>query len=347
MPEPIDLRDPYRSASYNEAYSDPTSGRWTSWVIRMMRTIFLIGAFGTIALPLFLWFISRAPEQAPRALIDIPEGTGSMEVANMLSDRGVVRSSIALVALLRAMDADRSILSGAYLFDEPETLLHVARRLAASERGIATHKVTFPEGIDIRKMAEIVSSELSGVPREDFLRAAAGHEGELFPDTYFWFGTATTGEVITEMIANGITKTSLLRDEAAKQKRSWGDVVILASILEREVQTSEDRRVVAGILLRRMEIGMALQVDATFAYMLGKTSDELTLDDLKSDSPYNTYTNRGLPPGPIGNPGLDTLDAALHPIKTPYLYYLSDKEGITRFAKTFEEHKLNKQRYLR
>ena len=128
---------------------------------------------------------------------------------------------------------------------------------------------------------------------------------------------------------------------------SFSDIVIVASILEKEVKTSESRAIVSGILWKRLALGMPLQVDATLGYITGKTSAELTIDNLNADSPYNTYRNKGLPPTPISNPGLLALDAALHPKSSPYLYYLSDNNGVIHYAVTFEEHKANKARYLR
>ena len=111
--------------------------------------------------------------------------------------------------------------------------------------------------------------------------------------------------------------------------------------------TDKDHKIISGILWKRIGMNMPLQVDAPFLYILGKTSAELTLADLKKDSPYNTYVNRGLPIGPIGNPGFSALRAAVFPASSPYLYYLSDNEGIMHYAKTFEEHKANKEKYLR
>ena len=120
----------------------------------------------------------------------------------------------------------------------------------------------------------------------------------------------------------------------------------MASIIEKEAHTSDDRRVISGILWERLKIGMPLQVDATFLYINGKNTYDLSVDDLAIDSPYNTYKYAGLPIGPIGNPGLDSLEAALAPMTSPYLYYLSDKSGKTYYARTFNEHKRNREKYM-
>ena len=120
----------------------------------------------------------------------------------------------------------------------------------------------------------------------------------------------------------------------------------MASLLEEEARTTRSRQIISGILWKRIERGMRLQVDAVFPYILGKNTFELTLDDLAVDSPYNTYRYAGLPLGPISNPGLDSLRAALHPVQTPYLYYLSDKNGVFHWSRTYEEHLKKKKLYL-
>ena len=133
----------------------------------------------------------------------------------------------------------------------------------------------------------------------------------------------------------------------ATTTRSKEDIIIMASILENETRTPEDRRIVSGILWKRLKLGMPLQVDASFVYVNGKNTYELTANDLKIDSPYNTYKYQGLPPGPIGNPGLDSILAALNPTTTKYLYFLSSLDGKMYYAQTFEQHKKNRELYLK
>ena len=160
-------------------------------------------------------------------------------------------------------------------------------------------------------------------------------EGYLFPDTYLFLPGAETEQIIGTMRDNFKKKAGDIAQ----------DIVIMASLIEKEVPASDDRRIVSGILWKRLEIGMPLQVDAVFPYITGKR--EVLLDDLKINSPYNTYLYKGLPPGPIANPGLDAIEAARNPKETPYLYYISGKDGKTHFAKTYEEHLKNKEKYLR
>jgi UPF0755 protein len=138
----------------------------------------------------------------------------------------------------------------------------------------------------------------------------------------------------------------LVADVRASGRR-LSDTVILASLVEKEARTSVNRRIVAGILLNRLRLGMPLQVDAVFGYIYGRDTYSPSFADLKVDSPYNTYMHPGLPPGPINNPGLDALLAVLHPTETAYLYYLTDRDGVMHYAKTYATHQANQAKYLR
>jgi UPF0755 protein len=181
--------------------------------------------------------------------------------------------------------------------------------------------------------------------KEEFLNLAKGREGYLFPDTYFVSGSVNPSEII-QMMENNFTKKITSVPGIATSTHTLKDIITMASILEGEA-LPKDRAVVAGILWKRLGMGMPLQVDSTFSYVNGKNTYELTLDDLKIDSPYNTYEHKGLPPGPISNPGLDAIISALTPTKTKYLYFLTEKDGTIHYAKTFEEHKRNKELYLK
>ncbi|MEK7085005.1 MAG: endolytic transglycosylase MltG, partial [Patescibacteria group bacterium] len=172
-------------------------------------------------------------------------------------------------------------------------------------------------------------------------------EGYLFPDTYFFLKSDTPEDVVIKMLSNLERRiTPELREEIARQGKSTHDALTVASLLEEEAREDEDRRIIAGILWKRIEKGMPLQVDAALTYVTGKASLSLSNGDLRQDSPYNTYKQKGLPLGPISNPGLAAIDAALHPAETEYLFYLSDRTGILYSAKTHEGHVANKRKYL-
>ena len=203
-----------------------------------------------------------------------------------------------------------------------------------------------PEGSTISDIAKILKDRLPLFDTERFLAQAADLEGYLFPDTYFFLPTATPEQVIADMRGTFDKKTEIIRGDVKDLGRALPDVVTMASILEKEAYTFEDKRLIAGILWKRMREGMPLQVDATFLYINGKNTFELTLDDLAIDSPYNTYRHKGLPPGPIANPGLDSLVAAATPEESPYFFYLSDKKGNLYYSEDFEQHKEYKFEHL-
>jgi UPF0755 protein len=153
-------------------------------------------------------------------------------------------------------------------------------------------------------------------------------------------------DVILMMRENFAREIKKYEKDIALFKKPLEEIVIMASILEGEARTLEAKRIVAGILWKRIRINMPLQVDAVFKYYNGKNSYNLTKNDLKDDHEYNTYTNKGLPPTAINNPGIDSIRAAITPTQTNYLYFLSDKSGNMHYAKTFEEHKANKDLYI-
>ncbi len=229
-------------------------------------------------------------------------------------------------------------------------IVAVAGYLATHPRPISPSNeitVTVPEGYTVRQIGKLLAdSHLFS--EEAFVGSALSEEGYLFPDTYRFYKDATPEEVIQKMKENFERKlTPEIRAEILHQKHTLADGIIMASIVEEEAQTLEDKKIIAGILWKRIKERIGLQVDATLTYLLGKTSAELTESDLRLDSPYNTYKYRGLPKGPISNPGLDTILATVYPTPSSYYYYLSDKDGVMHYAKTFEEHKQNKFKYLR
>jgi len=280
-------------------------------------------------------------------IITIEKGAYLDEVADQLAREGMIRSQTLFAICSRLVGGEKPITAGTYLFKEPTPACAIAIRIARGVSGAPSVRVTIPEGMTNQEIAEVLSKSLSNFNRNIFFETYYSQEGYLFPDTYFFSPGATTEDVVMKMRANFDTKLAPLAREVEASGRALCDVVTMASILEKEATTAEDRTLVSGILWKRMSIGMPLQVDATFMYLLGKKSSELTLGDLQMKSAYNTYQNKGLPYGPIGNPGIDSIRAAIHPSSSPYLYYLSDNDGVMHYAKTFDEHKANKAKYLR
>lgn len=181
-----------------------------------------------------------------------------------------------------------------------------------------------------------------------FFSASSGYEGFLFPDTYSFMPDTPPEEVLGTLLENFKTRFDPLAKKyfAFLKDHSLRDVVIIASLLEREAKTLEDKRIIAGILYARLAKNLRLDVDATVLYVKGDWRASLTMTDLANGSKYNTRKVKGLPPGPICNPGIESLEAALSPQTTPYLYYLTGNNGEMYYAKTLEEHNQNRQNYL-
>ncbi|MBI2024314.1 endolytic transglycosylase MltG [Candidatus Giovannonibacteria bacterium] len=230
-----------------------------------------------------------------------------------------------------------AILAGTYLVLTRKPVIRIAE----------TVRVTIPEGYNVRQIAAAL--EDAGLfSSEDFLAKAEIEEGFLFPDTYEFYKETTPTNVINKMKENFSDKVLSRIEKVLREKdKKLSEIIIMSSILEKEAALEKDWKIISGILWKRIDAKMPLQVDASLTYVTGKPSSDLTDGDLAMDSPYNTYKNLGLPASAISNPGLGAIEAALNPEKTSYWFYLSDKEGEIHYAKTFEEHKLNKNKYLR
>lgn len=320
------------------------SEKWRAHANR--RTSVAIAAIGVIMIFSYLVLI-RPPADFPvDVLVTVQDGASLKEIASQLEDDGVVRSELAFRILVTLLGRERSAHAGDYLFKEPKDVFTVARSISTGAFGLEPERIRIVEGATTRSMAIIYSSRLLRFDPERFLELAQAHEGYLFPDTYFFLPNVTEDTVIRTMRENFDLQTEALRAEIASSTRTLEDIVIMASIIEREARTKSDRRMISGVLWNRIKRGMALQVDVTFLYTLGKNTFQLTLADLASDNPYNTYKHKGLPPTPIGSPSLDSLDAALHPTKNDYLFYLADYQGVTHYSKTYEQHLRYKRMYL-
>jgi UPF0755 protein len=233
------------------------------------------------------------------------------------------------------------------------------------EGDVAKNKITIIEGWNLRNIADYLESKKL-YSKEDFLMAAkadfsddftflkekpknTGLEGYIFPDTYYLSDKSKPEDFLKVTLFNFDKKLSLeLREEILRQKKSIFKIVTMASMIEKEVKTFEDKKIVSGIFWKRIKEGIPLQVDATVNYVTGKNDAKVLLEDTKIDSRYNTYKYYGLPLGPISNPGMDSILAAIYPEKTDYWYYLSaDGNGQTIFSKTLDEHNIAKAKYFK
>ncbi len=300
--------------------------------------------FGVV---LWLGLNLRPPKsQSVPISFEIKSGDGFRTVSRGLERDGVIRSETALIVWAGLTGNLQNLKPGIYALPPGSAAPDILRQLVSGPRPV---RVTIPEGLTAYETDNLLARAGITSPG-DFaqLVLAQNIEGQLFPDTYDFFQRSAAADIVRQMQDNFHTKTKTVLDSSKTGNSHW---LILASLLEKEVPDREERRIVAGILEKRLRVGMPLQVDATVCYLKELRAGRdvpcypLTPDDFKVDSPYNTYVKPGLPPGPIASPGLLSLQAAREPIESPYWFYLSDPQTkLTVFAKSFEEHKQNRAR---
>ena len=295
---------------------------------------------------------------ATETFVDIPTGTGTQAIAAQLQNAGIIRTQFAFY-LLRAIKGG-TLKAGEYRFDHPAPLTDVYARILKGD--VYTRTLTIPEGFNIFDIAQAVQAAGLG-NAQDFLAAERQHteliapftagshpaslEGYLFPDTYHFSRHTTPLQILTTMVRRfrqATTQLGLTPDTSA----NLPETIIMASLIEKEVRQDDERPLVAGVFLNRLAIGMPLATDPTVIYAAlldQRWRGTIYASDLQSPSPYNTYKHPGLPPGPICNPGIAALRAALHPTRTDYLYFVSDAAGHTRFSATLKEHAQQVQAY--
>lgn len=333
-----------RSLAYLDDLQERLSARWRENANR--RTILIILVLGLLSIYTYLYLI-RPPDQFPlQKIITVPSGESGKVVSEILEEDGVVRSALMFRIMATLLGHERDLRAGDYIFTEPLDVFHVARTIGIGAYGLEPLKIRIPEGATVREMATVFSIELQDFNAQNFLAQAEPLEGYLFPDTYFFLPNATENTVIEAMRQDFDMHEATIETQVEAFGHPLSDDVTMASIVEREANNTADRRMIAGVLWNRIARGMPLQSDVTLQYTLPIADSQLTESDLQSPSPYNTYTNKGLPPGPIGSPSLDSLLAAVTPIKSNYLYYLADASGVTHYCATFACQLANEREYL-
>jgi UPF0755 protein len=311
---------------------------------------------------IFLWsaiYLPVNPNSNETINFSIERGEGAKEISKALSSQKIIKYSPIFRFYALVTGQAKKLQAGNY---EVSPSMNVAKIVSKFSKGdVIKEKIVVLEGWNMRDIAKYFQDQKICTEEEfiDLTRSYSNNdisslkdkpkgldiEGYLFPDTYEVAPDTSVQDIIKKILLNFDSKLSSdLRGEIVHQKKSIFDIVTMASLIEREVKTSEEKKIVSGILWKRINIGMPLQVDATVVYI---TDRQPTLDDLQIDSPYNTYKYYGLPKGPISNPGLDSIIAAIYPTKTDYLYYLSTPEGKTIFSKTFAEHAVAIKKYLK
>jgi UPF0755 protein len=337
----------YSYAVFEWLYNEPhrIALEWREHSNRRSMLIILFG--GGAALVLYMYVIAPPAVFPTGKLVAVSEGATAAEVAQQLEEQGVVRQAESFRAAVMLLGRDRGVRAGDYLFKEPKDVIAVARAITTGAYGLEPIRIRVPEGATTKTMAKLYASQLERFDAESFLKKAQPQEGFLFPDTYFFLPNANEDTVIEAMRQNFDSQIESIIGDITKFGKPITEVVIMASLLEKEAHNYTDRQMIAGVLWRRLRIDMALQVDAAFLYSLGYTTFDLTKADLANkDDPYNTYAHKGLPPGAIGSPSLSSLKAAVNPIDKGYLFYLADRNHVTHYSKTYEEHLRLKALYL-
>jgi len=341
-------------------------------VVAVGVLLLVIGAVGVFGV---LTIIPQGAATAASVTVDVPSGikaaSDTFQRAGVLRYRTTFRL---LTAIMR-----RPVQTGTYTVS-PHLSVWSLVRLVTTTHPRPERVVRIIEGWNLRDIGQYMEREgiapaatfyaLAGSPAVDYRVADPalprpkdftstftwlkekpdfiGLEGYLFPDTYRVYADASLEDIVHKMLENFDRKvTPELRGEIAKSGRSLHQIITMASIIEAEIANPDDRPTAAGVLWKRRDRGMLLQVDATVNYVTGKHDPSVSREDVAADSSYNTYKYAGLPRGPIGNPGMSAILAATNPKESPYWFFLTTKDGKTVFSRTLEEHNANVQRYIR
>jgi len=337
----------------------------------LKKILLIIVIFVVAFLAVFIWYKTKVNYKAiVDTKLEVVAGAKVDDIANNLFQAGLIKESWIFKLEVKLADKQDKLQAGNYVIKAGNNLTDIIKILARGEVDYHEKNILIKEGMRLKEInkylqdnklladdcSTLFSTYISKLPDDlknyDFLREAPTKvdlEGYLFPDTYRVFADATCEELITKALNNFNNKfDSEMRAEAKRQNRSIFQILTMASVLEKEVKSEADMKIVSGIFWGRIANGQRLESCATLAYILGEIKPQYTLADTQIDSPYNTYRNDGLPPTPINNPGLRAIRAAIYPTKTDYNFFLSRPDtGETVFSKTYQEHLANKAKYLK
>lgn len=327
---------------------------------KIIYVIFIFFAVTFAALTFIFWWQIRTPfsRSAEVKLFKVEKGESAKVIAEHLKNSNLIENQFFFQLYVFLSLRQYALKSGEYELSQTMSIRDIADTIVLG--GTNEVLVTIPEGFTLKQVEErLVGAgliEQNGLASYRFSDSAplvlsdkpksASLEGYLFPDTYRFFKDAKLPDIVNKMVANLDNKlTSDLKTAIKNSSYTIYEILTMASLIEKEVKSDSDREIVSGILWKRLKAKIPLQVDATLVYITGR--NEIFDTDKKINSPYNTYFYRGLPKGPISNPGLSAIRAAIFPKSSPYWYYLSAKDGATIFSKTLEEHNRNRAIYLK
>lgn len=308
-----------------------------------------------------------SPHDETRIVVNIPKGTAMSGIAALLEEKGAIRSAGAFKRYVKENGDEASLQAGSFVLTKSMDVPAVAEALTGTTAQESI--ITIPEGYTVSDIDALLAdkgltepgdisacartcdfSKYSFLPDAARLAERGGKiEGYLYPDTYFVITTDFDPQAFLKRLLSTFEERVVMgmKDDIRASGRDVQEIMTMASLIEEETRTDDERPKVSGILWKRFDEGIGLYVDASNRYALEKSTGALTESDLAMDSPYNLRKYRGLPPGPIANPGLSSIKAALNPEDSPYYYYLHGTDGIIRYAVTNDEHNQNKARYLR
>lgn len=315
-----------------------------------------MSAFVLLALAsVWVWWQSTPPSNSTRSvLVRIPSGVGAAGTARRLAAAGVIRNATVFLWYARLHGEAGRFRAGDYRLSPSLTAGEIIARLRRGGHDNDDHTLTVPEGWTLKQIAAALSrkgivrdstaflalvSEPNPPLRAPFPLPKTGLEGYLFPDTYQFLPNAGPRKVAQAMLDRFTAAFyDRHRAEIEQSGHTLHEIVTIASLIEREAETEPDRPRIAGVIENRLRRSMKLDIDATVLYALGRHKDRVLYKDLEVDSPYNTYRHKGLPPGPIASPGLPSLEAALHPEKHDFLFYVASPDGSHVFTRSEPEH---------
>lgn len=327
----------------------PHSKRRPGAFLKLIFLFVTAAVLATVVLYITYLYLQTPPRDFPiNVEVNIPAGSSVREITELFKEFKVTRSKWVLYYIIATKFDPTNLKAGTYVFDKKLRVEGVAEVLSkgTAERDLV--RFTHVDGERVTLLAKRAAAALPNFDEAEFLNLALAEEGRLFPDTYFVPIRFTASDMYTLITENFSDKLAPLADAIAESELSLDEIINLASILEREANSVVSMKMVSGILRNRLRIGMALQADATIEYILDKPLSELTANDLRElDSPYNTYLYNGLPPTPIGNPGLQAIEAVLYPTLSNNLFYITGNDGNFYYATNFDDHRRNIARYLR
>ncbi len=339
--------------------------------ILIILSLLFVGLFGAAV------YLPVDPSSQDKLVFHVEKGEGAKEMSLNLKEQNLIwlKSFFRIYVLLNGVSGD--LKAGDYWLSRNMNASQMIKKLVAGD--VIKDSITIIEGWNLRDIEQYLKAkgvakeeeffELVGFPLMDYSKPTdlslpndfsqefdfladkpkdISLEGYLFPDTYETLSQDNIESIVRKALLNFDRKlTDELKEEINSQKKSVFEIMTMASLIEKEVRDAEDKKIVSGVLWKRLRNNMPLQVDATIAYITGRKTTEISIAETQINSLYNTYRYRGLPLGPISNPGLESILAAIYPKNSAYWYYLSVPNGQTIFSRTLEEHNIAKARYLR